>query len=105
VVGEGDEIHPPTPGLFVDRFRLGVAFPAEVAKDGEIRGPGVQGVNVEITAHRRPLSFPSRSSFNQSFNSAYIEGLGDCGKMKGRETFGDASATPLSRRRHSSVGP
>lgn len=88
----------------VDGFRLGVAFPAKVAQHGQVRGSRMQGMDLEITAHRRSLPCSSRSSFNQPFNSVYIEGRGDCGKMKARETFGDGLVTAISRRRHGFVG-
>jgi hypothetical protein len=104
VVGEGDEVHPPPPRLLVDRFRLGVAFLPEVPQDRQVRGSRMLRVHVEITAQARSLPLPCRTSFNQPFSSGYIEGHCDCGKVKTRETFGDAPETPPSRRRHTAVG-
>ena len=51
VVGNCNQVHSPALQLFVSGFRRAIRFPAKSSHERQSAHAGVEGVNVEVTAH------------------------------------------------------
>jgi hypothetical protein len=62
VIGDGDEVHPSSPGDAVDLLGVGVALAADMPQTRKVHGTRVASVDVKVTAHGGQLSSWSFSS-------------------------------------------